>query len=224
MIRVLLLIFAFFSLLIPLQLQAATPTENIRDKYITLNLPETVVARALEHALPLSLKGSSSMLDGTITIVTISNFRVKKQQIFCHLDLVGSNLHLVTKVANQNIRLKLGSARVTFDCEVRIRYDKTRQILYIRPTSRGAQGTDALSKGDISQALALLLNGQEFPIAMQNIKPIIAEASDKIITIKTDIVDIKAIKGALQISLNQLSPHRNAKTQPHHKPLQRRKK
>ena len=36
---------------------------------------------------------------------------------------------------------------------------------------------------------------------MQNLEPIITEASDKIITINTKIVDIKGVEGALQINL-----------------------
>ncbi len=197
MTRFLIPIFVFFLLLIPLQLLAATSTI----KYITMNLPETVIAEAINQILPLSLNGTSSRLDGTITIINISNFRVKNQQILCHLDLEGNNLHLVTKVANQNIHLKLGSARINFDCDVRLRYDQTRKTLYIRPMANDVQGTDALKKGDIGQALVLLLNGQEFPITMQSLKPIIAVVSDKIINIKTKIVDIKAIEGALQVSL-----------------------
>lgn len=190
-------LFTFFSLLIPLRLQAAAVT----NQYITMNLPETVIVKAMQRVLPLSLNPPSSMLDGTITIINISNFRVKDQQILCRLDLMGKNLHLVTRVGNQNIRLKLGSAKVNFDCDIRIRYDRTKQILYIQTAAINNQGAEEPRKGDITQALLLILNGQEFPIAMQNLKPIIAEASDKIITIRTNIEEIRAIKGALQLSL-----------------------
>ncbi len=186
-----------FFLLIPLQLHAATAT----NQYITMNIPESIITEAMKGVLPLSLEGTSSTLEGTITVVNITNFHIQNQQIFCHIDLMGNNLHLVSTIANQEIRLKLGSARINFDCDALLRYDHTRQTLYIRPTARGIQGAEALSKGDIGQTLLLFLNGQEFPLTLQNLKPIIAEASDKIITITTNIVDIRAVEGALQLSL-----------------------
>lgn len=196
--RKLLQIFALFFLLTPLQLQAATDT----NQYITMNVPEAVIAEAMKQILPLSLNTSSSTLEGTITVVKITDLRIKNQQILCHLEILGNNLHLVTRVANQDIRLKLGSAKLDFDCDARIRYDAAKQTLYIRPTASDVQGSDALTKGDIGQTLILFLNGREFPVTMQDLEPIITEASDKMITIKTNIVDVKGVEGALQISLS----------------------
>jgi hypothetical protein len=47
----------------------------------------------------------------------------------------------------------------------------------------------------------LLLNGQEFPIAMENLQPIVARASNKVLTITTDITGIWIVNGALQFGL-----------------------
>lgn len=193
-----LLIFTLSFLMISLQLQAAADT----NQYITMNVPEAVIAEAMKEILPLSLNTSSSTLEGTITVVNISDLRIKNKQILCHLDIMGDNLNLVTTVANQDIRLKLGSAKLDFDCEARIRYDAAKQTLYIRPTASDVQGSDALTKGDIGQTLMLFLNGREFAVTMQDLEPIITEASDKIITIKTNIADVKSVEGALQISLS----------------------
>jgi hypothetical protein len=143
MIALFLSVLAFIVSLVPGNLQA-DPAKN---QLITMNLPDAVIAEALKHVLPLSLNSSSSGLEGVITIVGITNFRVKDQQILCHLDLMGDNLHLVTSVANQDIRLKLGSARLDFDCEARIRFDAVREILFIRPTVGDMQSSSVLGKG-----------------------------------------------------------------------------
>jgi hypothetical protein len=198
MIKLILSALAFIVFLAPHNLHAG-PAKN---QLITMNLPDAVIAEALKHVLPLSLNSSSSGLEGVISIVGITNFRVKDQQILCHLDLMGDNLHLVTSVANQDIRLKLGSARVDFDCEAAIRFDAGRQILFIRPTADAVQSSSVLGKGEIGQAIIdLLVNGREFSVSMQGLKPIMAETSDKVITIRTNIVDIKAVAGALQCSI-----------------------
>lgn len=188
---------ALFFLLIPSHIQATAAP----DQYITMNLPEAVIAEALKRVVPLSLDSASSRLEGTITVVNITDFQIKDKQIRCHLDIMGTDLELVTKVASQDIRLKLGSARIDFDCDAHIRYDAAKKTLYIRPIASGIQNQDEPSKGDIGQTLLLFLNGQEFPLTMQDLDPIITEASNKIITIETEIVDITSVEGALQLSL-----------------------
>lgn len=190
---------ATFLVLAALTAQAATTNQ-----FVTMNVPEAIIAEAMKQVVPLTLDGNSSRLEGTITIIDISNFQIKNQQIFCHLDLMGNNLHLVTTVANQNIRLKLGSARIDLDCDAQIRFDRSSQTLYIRPLAKDTQGSDPLIDGDIGQALLLFLNGKEFPISMQNLKPIVARASGKSISIKTHIVDIRAIEGALQFDITPI--------------------
>lgn len=171
------------------------------NNYITMNVPQPIITDALQRVLPLTIDGNSSNLEGTIIIARIDNLRIVDQKIFCHLELVGNNLSLITRVANQDLRLKIGSAQVDFDCETQIRYDSGQQALYIRPVAKDVQSADALREGDVGKALLVFLDGREFRIAMQDIEPIIAEASDKVIIIQTRLADIRAVNGALQFSL-----------------------
>jgi len=168
---------------------------------ITIAIPESVISRALTETLPLTLAGDSRRLEGAITIVDISGLKLYNKIIICHITLTGKDLSLVTTVADQDIRLKLGNASVDFDCEAELRFDEALQTLYITPVARGIEAEKALENGDIGQALLLFLNGREFPIALQDIQPIIAEAGDKMITIDNHISDIGAAAGMLRISL-----------------------
>jgi len=172
-----------------------------KQNFITMNFPEAVIADALKRIVPLTFAGVSKTMEGSVTIAEISNLQLHDQKIFCHLKLMGNNLNLITTVANQDIRLKLGSAQVDFDCDAQIRYDAPRKTLFIRPVARGIVAEDALKSGDIGKALLLFLNGREFGIEMKELDPIIAEASDKTVTIQTQIMDIRTVKGALQLAL-----------------------
>ena len=58
-----------------------------------------------------------------------------------------------------------------------------------------------MKKGNIGEALLLLLNGREFPIELQDIEPIIAETSAKTITFQTRIIDIQSAPQQLQLKL-----------------------
>jgi len=173
-------------------------------QFISMNIPGAVISNALQQILPLTLEGTSSKLEGTITIVGISDLQLHDRRIFCRIDLRGDDLDLITTVADQDIRLRLGSADLDFDCEAELRYDATLQTLYVKPIARGVQTDQALQKGEIGNALLLFLNGREFPLALEDIQPVIAEAGNKIITIETRIADIKAVEGALQFSLHPI--------------------
>lgn len=173
-------------------------------QHITLSIPETVIKEAFAKVLPLTVDGVSSKLEGDITIVKISNFSILDNKIACHIDLAGDNLHLVTKVANQDIRLKIGEAKVAFDCEAALRYDAQKQILYVRTMAKGIQAEDALKQGDIGKALLLFLNGKEFPLDIENLEPIIAQASNKTLIVQTKIAGMRAAKGFIQIALEPM--------------------
>ena len=170
-------------------------------EYITMSFPESVISDVLGKSLPLTFEGLSQRMEGSITIVKIENLRIAHQQIFSKLHLYGKNLSLVTRVANQDIRLRLGSATIDFDCETRIRYDATKKKLYIRPIAKQIDSSKALQQGDIGSALALFLNGQEFAVDVQELAPILLEASNKNLNIHTQIVDIRAVQGGVQIYL-----------------------
>lgn len=199
--RSLLLSITLFCLLIQGHCLFAAQADN---RFITMNIPEAVISNALTQALPLTLAGTSERLEGTITIVNITNLRLHDNLVFCHIDLRGNNLNLITTVANQGIRLKLGSAQVDFDCETELRYNPGEKTLFIRPIARGIQAEAALKNGDIGQALLIFLNGQEFPIELQDIEPIIAETSNKTVTINTRISDIRSTPGSLQIKIQPI--------------------
>lgn len=168
---------------------------------ITITIPEPVIGKALAQTLPLTLAGDSERLEGTITIVDISDFKLDSTGITCRIELTGKDLSLVTSVADQDIRLKLGNASVDFVCEAKLRFDEASQTLYITPLAQGIEAENALEKGDIGKALLLFLNGREFPVALEDIQPMVALTSDKIITIDTHIIDISSATGMLEIRL-----------------------
>ncbi len=170
-------------------------------QFITITVPQKVIQDSLTRILPITLPGTSDKLEGTITIVNITNFKIYEKRITGNVDLKGENLNLVTSVANQNIRLKLGTARVDFDCIADLRYDANQKVLYIRPIAEGIDGEEALKKGDIGQALMLLFNDREIPLDMKNLKPFIAETGNKLLTVQTDIADIRTSPAALHLKL-----------------------
>lgn len=178
------------------QLQAKTS-----DKYITVTLPQTVIQDSIARIVPLTLNVATDQVEGLITIEKISGLQLKEQHITAQILLHGDNMIIKTMIGNQEIRLQLGSATTDFACDAALRFDAAQQTLYIRPLPRELEKDKSLKEGNIGEALLILLDGREFPIELKDIQPIIAETSNKTITIQTRVADIRSTPEALQLKL-----------------------
>lgn len=193
------------SLAIPAQLFAAVPKDKLfapvpKDKTITLNLPESVLAQAIGEMLPFDIDPASSSLRGSITVISIDDLKVTEQNISCRLRLSGKKLQIVTELSGHEISLKVGAIELNFNCSTKLRFDSAKQTLYIRPNINDISSPKPTNT-DIGGTLLPLLNGHEFPITMQDLAPLVAKTEDKTVAITMRISDIRAVNGALQLSI-----------------------
>lgn len=169
---------------------------------ITLILPEALIARAATAVLPLPIDTRSKMIQGDITIIAIDDLRLTDRHIACRLQLAGDKLAVTTEIAGREVRLNVGSVSVEISAIAEIRFDPQNQILYVKPVVEQAAATAGeATSADIGQALVALLNGREFPLALQKLDPLIAETGTKTITINTRISGINARPKALHLTL-----------------------
>jgi hypothetical protein len=169
---------------------------------ITLMLPESVIAKSVTALLPMRIDAHSKAVQGDIMIKSISDFQLSNNQLACRLRLAGNNLGLATEIAGHEIKLKVGAVEIDVQTNATLRYDAEQQTLFVKPVVKNLNpGGGKNANADIGQALVALLNGNEFPITLQNLDPIIAKSGGKVITINTRITDIKAQPEALRLSL-----------------------
>jgi len=194
--RIFQLALVLFSLLIPFHASAAPPN----NEFITLNLPQTVLARIVNKMVPFDVNVSSRALKGAVSIISIQDIRLQNQQISCKLGLIGKNLRLVTEIAGHKINLNVGTVRLNFHTDARLRFDARKQILYIRPILKNNKRT-AAKKADIGNALLAFISGRDFPVAIKKLKPLIADTNHKSVMIGMSIRNIEAVNGALKMSI-----------------------
>lgn len=174
------------------------------EDFITLNLPETVIAEATAAILPLSIDAHSKSIEGDLRIINISELQLTDDHLACRLHLAGTNLVLLTEIAGHEIRLQVGTVEIDFKTDAAIRFDARQQILYIKPMVKDVTTSGAASGADIGQILVALLNDQEFPVAIQDLEPLIARAGSKTITFNSTVADIEAKPQSIQLSLRAL--------------------
>jgi len=200
----------FFTLFLTFALLFVFLRPVIADDNITLNLPEKVIAQAITAMLPFKIDAHSKSIQGDITIVNISQLAITDQHLACQLHLAGNNLAFLTEIAGHEIKLKVGSVEINFKANAAVRFDVAKQTLYVKPVVNDVTATGDDNNGEIGQALIALLNGREFPVSMQELDPLIANAGGKTVTIKTKIVNIQAKQDLLQL---KLAPSVTSRTQ-----------
>jgi len=166
---------------------------------ILISLPESVLVKAIAAATPFSFDVASDMVHGTISVRGVHDLRLDNNQLRARLDLAGHNLEVAANLGGQRIKMQVGNAALTANMRAELRFDGRRQILYVKPTLD--QSESASSNDDAGKGLIMLLNGREFPINMQDIKPFIAEVGGKTITIATTVADVRASPKKLELLL-----------------------
>ncbi len=182
---------SFFSFLFPVRTHAAVA------KMIGLSVPATVISEALEKALPIAIDTSSSTLQGAITIVQISNLQIGEQGISCRMSLKGDDMQLHTEVGGHVLKLKVGSVQLGLQCNAALRYDASKQLLFVKPVISDLKASSTAAGGDIDALLMGFLNNREFPVKMKQMQPLIAETSGKIITVNMNIAGVRTGPGVL---------------------------
>lgn len=192
-------IFIFFLFMLTTAIAPDTYAANSQEM-ITLRLPQQIISDAVTALLPYKIDTNSKNISGDITIISISEIELTKDLLTCRLNLAGNDLALSTELAGHKIKLNVGSTEIDFKTDAAIRFDTKQQILYVKPQVRELKSGNN-GKADIGQALVALFHGQEFPIQMQKLEPLVAKTGTKEIIINSQIAKIKAIPQAIKIGL-----------------------
>ncbi len=185
----------FFALLISTT-SFASPAQEV----ITMSLPESVIQEIIIKSLPLKTQVQSSSLTGSVSIDKIKNLQLRQNKLSSHITLSGHDLNIVTTIGGHDLRMKIGSLTMGFQCDATIRFDAQKQTLYIKPVISELQSTDK-QKTDVASALVLLLNNREFPLQIEKLRPLVADAGSKVLHISMIVSNINIQPDNLLLSI-----------------------
>ncbi|MEA3466907.1 MAG: hypothetical protein U9R57_01625 [Thermodesulfobacteriota bacterium] len=187
---------SLFLILLTGVLSFAAPKQEV----ITMNLPASVIKDAIHKTLPLNFKIQSNTLLGSVSIDKIDNLQFQRNKLSSHITLSGHKLNLVTSIAGHDLRMKIGSLTMNFQCDATIRFDVPSQTLYLKPVITELQSTDAPTT-DIASTIVLLFNNIEFPLQIEKLKPIVTDTGDKLLNISMNIASIELRPDSLLLSI-----------------------
>ncbi len=181
-------------------LTATTSFASPAQEVITMSLPKNIIQEIIIKSLPLSTRIKSSALIGSVSIDKIKNLQLQQNKLSSHITLSGYDLNVVTSIGGHDLRMKIGSLTMGFQCDATIRFDAKKQTLYVKPVISKLQSTDK-QKTDIASALVLLLNNREFPVHIEKLKPIVTNTGSKLLNISMVVSDINIQSDRMVLSI-----------------------
>jgi len=190
----------FFAALLFILLTATLSPADSSQEPITMNLPDSVIKAAIDKSLPLDFKIHSDTLLGSISIDKIENLQFQQNKLSSRITLSGHKLNLVTSIAGHDLRMKIGTLTMSFQCDATIRFDATSQTLFLKPTITDLQSSNS-QKTDVASVIALLFNNREFPLRIEKRNPIVTDIGNKLLNISLDIANIELRPNSLLLSI-----------------------
>jgi hypothetical protein len=194
---------ALFTSLLLILLSATLSFATTNKQSISMTLPTSVVKEAIAKSLPLDFPINSKALLGSIAIDKIKNLQFKENKLSAHITLTGHKLNIVTSIAGHDLRMKIGSLTMSFQCDATTRFDSASQTLFIKPVITNLQSTDE-SKTSVASTIALLFNDREFPLHIEKLKPLVTDMGKKSLNISMNITSIKLHPDSLLLSIRPI--------------------
>lgn len=186
------------NILIILLFLITAPASAATDRPVSIILPDTLIKETVHKALPVDVPIQSKTVLGSVSIDAIKNIKLNKNKLSGHVTLSGHKLNIVTNIAGHKLRMKIGSLTMAFQCDASVRFDRQKQILYIKPVITELQTTDK-AKTEVASLIAQLFNDREFPLQLNKLKPFSADTDDKTINIVMRIQDVEISPGKVHL-------------------------
>ncbi len=189
-----------FTSFIFIVLTATLSSASADVESIIMKIPDSVINDGIQKALPANFPIESKTILGSVSIDAIKNMQLQKDKFSGQITLSGHELNMVTSIAGHNLRMKIGSLTMTFQCDASIRFDKKSQTLFLKPLITEIRSDDK-GKTEVASLLSQLFNNREFPLELNKLKPIIGDTGDKILNISMLISNIEITPGLLLLKL-----------------------
>ena len=168
---------------------------------MTFSIPAESIAEFIKPLLPYRIHFGDNF-SGSFWIQSIQNINIMDGRIFFTTHIYGKDIEYATMLKKQKLSVVLGSVDLQNDWDVALRYDKMKKMLFIKPHIEEPANQKSLGQGDILvNALLIALSDIEYPVDINNLKPITTGFNNQVLTIKTDIYDVYTEKEKLFIEI-----------------------
>lgn len=184
-----------------LVMTSAVPALSGDDEAMSIALPAELIKRSLQDILPLDIDEENQYLDGRLTLQSIDELTMDENSAIVRGLLIGKNLSLVTRVGDQDLRIKVGDLRMPLTCDLQFRFDASNRVLYVTPRLRQPASGSVTDMANSVTSLLTLFNNREYPVSLTSLKTLNARIGSQDISVDMEPVDIRVAKGMLHVKM-----------------------
>jgi hypothetical protein len=191
--------------------QAPAQVKNFKE--LTVVVPAESIAKFIQPLLPYNINIGENF-SGSFWVQSIENIKIIRDRISFTAHIYGKDIVYTAKIGKQTASIKVGNVNLRNHWQASLRYDKSKNKLFIKPHIESPKNKKDFSQGDILiDTLFNALSDIEYPIDVNRIKPITTEIYDTEVTINTDISDVYADANRLFIEVIPAAQKKRATTQ-----------
>jgi hypothetical protein len=179
----------FVAVILLLLVSSSTAqVDNLKE--MTIVVPAESIARVIQPLLPYRMDFGKNFR-GDFWIQSIENIKIKKDRILFSSLITGKDIKYATKIGKQVVNIVVGKVNLRNHWEVSLKYDKSKKTLLVKPLIKGPANKSEFSQGDaLLNTLLEALGGLEYPVDVNNLKPLKSELYDQLLTVNFDVSDI----------------------------------
>ncbi|RJX28485.1 MAG: hypothetical protein C4531_11855 [Desulfurivibrio sp.] len=193
--------FFHFAVLVFLLVLAGSRPAVSSEQVVSITMPAEVLRQTISDSLPLPIEPQNHYMEGSIVVDSLEKLQINGKSIFLQGVVLGRDIAMKTRIAGQDVKMKLGSVKLPVRCELFLRFDKQQKILFVTPVFPEAEKDASADSADILLPLLHSLGGREYPIALDSIEPFLFRVGDRTIPVKLMPADIQTVKGAMVIKM-----------------------
>jgi hypothetical protein len=196
LIRIAFVLFIFFLLIFS---SSTAQVSGLQE--MTMVMPAQSLAKVIQPLLPYKIDLGKNFL-GSFFVQSIENIRIKKDKILFSSLIRGKDIKYATKIGKQIVNFAVGDVNFPSQWEVSFKFDKTTKKLLINPHLQDSKNEKEFSQGDaLLNTLLTALSGIEYPIELNNLKPVKSKFYNQLWVLNMDIADVYAADDKLFIEM-----------------------
>jgi hypothetical protein len=196
-LKLLVIIFPTFLLFLPATIFPAAAV----DQSVTISIPDAVLFQAIKDGLPFPIEAKSQYVQGDVFLQSLEKLEVLENSLFLKGVVAGRDFTMNTTIAGKDISMNLGSVQLPLSCELFLRFDGNKKILFVTPRFPKPKSMYTTDPADALLLLLSSLGEKEYPVELGAIQPILAKAGTHDILIELEPVAIQTQKGLLLIRM-----------------------
>lgn len=187
------------AILLLLVSPSAAKVDDLRE--MTMVVPAESLAKVIKPLLPYPIDLGKNFL-GSFYVKSIENIRISTGIISFSSLISGKDIKYTTKIGKQVVNFMVGDVNLPSRWEVSFRFDKGKKTLFIKPELQNRKNEKEFSEGDaLLNSLLAAFSGVEYPVELNDLKPLTAEFYNQMLTLNTDIADVYGADNKLFIEL-----------------------